>query len=150
MRLDDLFERKLQEARERGEFNDAEGRGRIDLGPEDGVSDDERLAMLLLRQNGYAPAWIEEDKAVRATLEETRGFLARAYARYRHKLRVADSAAGRIAADDEWRYARRAFEARVADFNRDIFLFNLRAPSITVQRLPMRASEEYEALGIGA
>lgn len=148
MSLEDIFERKLQEARERGEFQDKSGAGRIDFGDDDGVPDDERLAYHLMRQNGYAPSWIEEDKSVRAKLQETRLFLARAFARYRRRLQQAEDAAARIAADDEWRAARVQFEAKVADFNREIFLFNLRAPTLSIQRMPLRASEEYAALGL--
>jgi TRAP-type mannitol/chloroaromatic compound transport system substrate-binding protein len=148
MSLDDIFERKLREARERGDFKDEVGRGALDIGDWDGLPDDERLAMQLMRQNGYAPAWIEEDKSLRGKLSETRQFLAKAFARYRQRLRKAEDAVARIAADDEWKRARVQFEERVTEFNREIFLFNLRAPSLVLQRLPMRASEEYEALGI--
>jgi TRAP-type mannitol/chloroaromatic compound transport system substrate-binding protein len=148
MSLEDIFERKLSEARERGEFKLDVKRGRLDLGDWDGVPDDERLAFQLMRDNGYAPAWIEEDKSLRGKLDETRHFLAKSFSRYRRRFQQAEDAAGRIAADDEWRAARIQFEARVADFNREIFLFNLRAPSLSVQRMPMRASEEYAALGL--
>ena len=148
MSLDRLFEKKLQEARERGDFNDLVARGAFTFDGEEFVPEDERMALHLLKQNGYAPAWIDDDKGLRQQLTDMRAFLSRAFSRYRHRLARAEGAADRIAAEDEWKEARAKFEQLVAGFNREIFLFNLRAPSIAVQRLPMRASEEYEALGL--
>lgn len=148
MSLDRLFEKKLQEARERGEFDDLAKTGAISFEGEEFVPEDERMALSLLKQNGYAPSWIEDDKGLRQQLTEMRAFLSRAYARYRYRMQKAEGAADRIAASDEWKTARATFEQLVAGFNREIFLFNLRAPSLAVQRLPMRASEEYEALGL--
>jgi hypothetical protein len=148
MSFDRLFEKKLQEARERGEFDDLAKSGPITFQGEEFVPEDERMALSLLKQHGYAPAWIEDDKGLRQQLSEMRSFLSRAYARYRYRMHKAEGAADRIAAADEWKTARVAFEQLVAGFNREIFLFNLRAPSLAVQRLPMRASEEYEALGL--
>jgi hypothetical protein len=149
MSLESIFERKLQEARERGDFSETAQHAAFEFQPEDGVPEEERLAMHLLKQAGYAPSWIEDDKGLRAKLGETRQFLAKSFARYHRRMRAAASAVERIAADDEWKRARQHFESMVTEFNREIFLFNLRAPSLVVQRLPMRASEEYAALGIG-
>ncbi len=150
MSLESIFERKLQEARERGDLSDTTRGTAFDFDPADGVPEEERMAMLLLKQAGYAPSWIEDDKGLRGKLEETRKYLSRAFSRYHRRMRQAEEAAQRMAAEDEWKFARTHFEGMVAEFNREIFLFNLRAPSLAVQRLPMRASEEYAALGIRA
>ncbi len=48
--------------------------------------------------------------------------------------------------EQAWLRARAQFEQAVAEINRDIFHFNLRAPSPAVQRLPLRLQEEYERL----
>ncbi len=146
MNLGQLIEQKLKEARESGVFDNLPRKGRLDLGENEGIPEDERLAMHLLKTNGFLPAWIEEDKALRAKLLEARRALYRAYAWRRRRLSQADSAGERNRIEQEWRRACARFEQAVADINRDIFHFNLRAPSTAVQRLPLRVREEYERL----
>lgn len=148
MDLGRLIEKKLQEARESGAFDRLPRKGRLDLGDDDYVSEDERLAMHLLKSNGFLPEWIEEDKALREKLQASRAALARAYARHERRHASAADASDRAHAEHEWQAARARFEASIAEINRDIFHFNLRAPSLAVQRLPLRASEEYCKLGI--
>jgi Domain of unknown function (DUF1992) len=146
--FDRLFEQKLQAAREQGLFDETRRGGVIDSGDDTWVPEDERMAMWLLKRSGYAPAWIEEDSGLRAKLVEMRKFLAHALSVYRRSRAQAADAAGRIAADDAWRAACLRFETAVAEFNREIFLFNLRAPALNLHRMPVRASEEYAALGV--
>ncbi len=148
MSLESIFEKKFREAQERGDFDGLPTTGAFDLSGDDSVPPEERLALHLLRENGYAPAWIEEDNGLRAQLEGLRAFLARAVARRARSRAQSLDLAARAAADEEWRRARAEFEAMVARFNREIFLFNLRAPSLALQRMPLRASEEYAAVGV--
>ena len=56
--------------------------------------------------------------------------------------------ADRATAAADWKLARVKFEATIATLNKEVFNFNLRAPSVQLQRLPLRVSEEYLALGI--
>ena len=146
MNLGRLIERKLQEAREAGAFDHLPRKGRLDLGDDTGVPEDERLAMHMLKSNDLLPAWIEEDKALRAKLVEARGALYRAYVWRRRRLAQTSHPEDRKRIEQEWGQARRLFEQNIAEINRDIFHFNLRAPSTAVHRLPLRLQEEYERL----
>lgn len=148
MDLGRLIEKKLQEARESGAFDRLPRKGRLDLGDDDHLPEDERLAMHLLKSNGFLPEWIEEDKALREKVHAARAALVRAYARRERQLAISADAGDRARAAEDWGAARARFEASIAEINRDIFHFNLRAPSLAVQRMPLRASEEYRTLGI--
>lgn len=146
MNLGRLIEQKLKEAHEAGKFDNLPRKGRLDLSEDDGVPEDERLAMHLLKSNDFLPAWIEEDKALRDKLAEARSALYRAYAWRRRRLAQATQASERNRIEREWERARTKFERDVEEINRDIFHFNLRAPSSAVHRLPLRLQEEYARL----
>lgn len=141
-----LIERKLQEARDAGAFDALSRKGQLDLDDDAHVPEEDRLAMRLLKNNNMAPAWIEDDKALREKLFAARESVTRAYARRLTLLQKAGTAGERMAIEDEWKLAKDRFARSVEEMNKDIFNFNLRAPSLVVQRLPLRLSEEMEKL----
>ena len=141
-----LIERKLQEAREAGAFDTLSRKGPLDLDDDAHVPEEDRLAMRLLKNNNMAPAWIEEDKGLREKLFAAREAISRAYARRLTMLAKVETAGERMAIADEWALAQARFAVLVDEINKDIFHFNLRAPSMAVQRLPLRLSEEMEKL----
>ncbi|HTM50440.1 MAG TPA: DUF1992 domain-containing protein [Bryobacteraceae bacterium] len=99
-----IAERKIREAMEEGAFDDLAGKGRpLDL-EEDPYEDPSlRMAHRLLRNNGFAPAWIEEAKDLELTIETLRRDIARGIA-------------GR-------------FRERIEEINRRILSHNLKTPS---------------------
>ncbi len=143
MNFNHLVERLLREAHERGDFARLPRKGRIDVDDDALVPEDERLAVRVLKNNDMAPAWIEEDKALREKLEQARASLRRAWAHYQRAVQRAETYADRSRAEQDWLRAKQQFESQIEELNRDIFHFNLRAPSPLVQRLPLRLSEEY-------
>lgn len=148
MNLGRLIEKKLQEAREAGKFDHLPQKGALDLSDDAGVPEDQRLAMHLLKSNGFLPDWIEDDKALREKLSAARENLYRAFVWRQRQLTQAQaqSVEKRAQIERRWNEARTKFEVNVAAINKDIFNFNLRAPSIAVHRLPLRLKEEYERL----
>jgi hypothetical protein len=103
-----IAERKIREAMEEGAFDDLEGAGRpLDLEENPFEDPSLRMAHRLLRNNGFAPAWIEEAREIEAES---------------HRLR--DRAAA--PADD--------FPCRVAALNRRIVAFNLKAPALSLHK----------------
>lgn len=108
-----IAERKIREAMEEGAFEHLEGAGRplpLDENPFEDPS--VRMAHRLLKNNGLAPAWIEEAKEIEA---ESR------------RLRAEEGAPGSD------------YRSRVAALNRRIFHFNLRAPALSVQKRKFEA-----------
>jgi hypothetical protein len=103
-----IAERKIREAMEQGAFDRLEGAGKP-LNLEDNPLEDPslRMAHRLLKNNGFAPAWIEEAKEIDA---ESR--------------RLRDHPDPRSA----------EFRRRVEALNQRILVFNLKAPSLSVHK----------------
>jgi DnaJ family protein C protein 28 len=143
-----LVEEKIRDAQEAGDFDKLPKLDRLNLDDENGVPDDMQLAYHLLKNQGFAPQWIEQDKALRARLDEARQTIARNWLWYQGKLAQNPSPQERTLAAEAWQRAREKFEQVLQELNREVFLHNLRVPSLQLQRRPLRVSEEYQALGI--
>jgi hypothetical protein len=97
-----IAERKIREAMEEGAFDHLEGEGKpLDLSENLFEDPSERLTNRLLKNNGFAPDWIEEAKEIAAESRRLR-------------------ALGEPTSDD--------LRSRVASLNRRILAFNLKAP----------------------
>ena len=117
-----LVDRLIRESMERGEFDSLSGTGEpIDLTENPFEDPDLRTANRLLRNAGFAPAWIEERKDIEATLQQSEAVLRRARTLYR-----SDSA--------QWQRAVTEFREITAELNRRIRLYNLKTPVVTLQR----------------
>ena len=98
-----IAERKIREAMEEGAFENLDGSGKpLDLGENPFEDPSLRTAHRLLRNNGFAPGWIEESKEIEAE--------------------AARLQAGGELPPDVWR-------RRMAALNRRILAFNLKAPA---------------------
>src|SRR5215831_18707113 len=103
-----IAERKIREGMEEGAFDHLDGAGKP-LNLEENPFEDPsmRMAHRLLRNNGFAPAWIEEAKEIDA---EARRLEAKAD----------------VSSND--------FRDRVAALNRRIVAFNLKAPAVSLHK----------------
>ncbi|MGD8626321.1 MAG: DUF1992 domain-containing protein [Anaerolineae bacterium] len=146
------IDQQIREAEERGAFKDLPGKGRpLDTTPNPYAGDQE-LAFKVLKDAGYAPEWIELDKAIRVKMDRLRLALGRSWEYYRSRL---DELAGR---SDRWAEAERnrtlagwqdaiaAFEREVADVNREIRELNLKVPAPRFQRAKIEAVAEVRRL----
>jgi len=106
-----IAERKIREAIEEGAFDHLEGAGApLDLSANPFEDPSERLGNRLLKNNGFAPAWIEEAKDIEAEMKRL-------------------SAVGQLSEEDR--------RMRVAALNRRILAFNLKAPARSVHKRPV-------------
>ena len=138
-RLESLTEKKLREAIENGEFDDLPGKGEpIDLKENPFEDPDLRVVHRLLRNAGFAPAWIEERKDIDAELEAARTKLSRAWALF-GKGRKAPS-------DPEWDRIVREFREKVAELNNRISIYNLKVPAAVFHRKRIDAEKLIEAV----
>lgn len=104
-----IADRKIREAMEEGAFEQLEGTGRpIDLDENPYVDPSLRMAHRLLRNNGFAPSWIEEGKDLDM------------------EIRNLQAARDRVEPGE--------FRQRVADLNRRILAFNLKVPVESAQK----------------
>src|SRR5438132_12176555 len=83
-RRESAVERIIREAMEKGEFDNLPGKGKpIDTSENPFEDPDLRMVHRLLRNAGYAPAWIEERKSIEREFEAARTKLARGASLYR-------------------------------------------------------------------
>jgi hypothetical protein len=110
-----IADRKIQEAMEEGVFDNLAGAGKPLALDDDPWEDPElRMAHRLLRNNGFAPWWIEEGKDIDAAMAKL----------------LADRADGRI--------GREEFRRQALALNRRILSYNLQAPSVAVHKLQVK------------
>jgi DnaJ family protein C protein 28 len=146
------IDQQIREAQDRGEFDDLPGKGRpLDLAANPYAKDQE-LAFKVLRDAGYAPDWIELDKALRGKLERARAVLARRLDWREMRLReLADqsdswSEAERLRVRANWEQSVSAFALDVEAINKEIAELNLMVPSPRFQRSSVDVERELERL----
>src|SRR6476659_6440324 len=114
-KFESLTEKRLREAIENGEFDDLPGKGEpIDLSENPFEDPEMRTVHRLLRNAGFAPAWIEERKDIDAELDKARALLLRA-----RELFNDDSKRS------EWDRVVREFREKAAELNERIKIYNL-------------------------
>jgi len=123
---ENIAERKIREAMSEGAFDNLTGKGRP-LNLEETPYEDPslRMAHRLLRNNGFAPAWVEESK----DLEQEIDLCCRELAAKRSPDR---------------------FRERIADINRRILTHNLKTPSALFHMLPFDAEAEIRRFTTGS
>ena len=121
-RFESFMEKKIREAIEAGEFDNLPGKGQpLDLRENPFEDPDLRMVHKLLRDAGFAPAWIEERKDIEVTFARAREKLARAWAIY--------NPAGITPDNTAWLRNVTEFRTLVAELNSRIKLYNLKAPA---------------------
>jgi len=146
------IDQQIRDAQERGDFDNLPGKGKplnLESNP---YAADRELAYKILRDAGYAPEWIELDKAIRGHVEQARATLSRSWEWYRASLdRLAHRSDAwaegeRCRLQGGWQRAVDAFQAEVKAINADIAGLNLKVPSPRFQRAPLDAARELEQL----
>jgi DnaJ family protein C protein 28 len=130
-----MVEQRIQEAMERGEFDDLPGKGKplpFDENPY--LEPGQELAFGLLKNNGFAPEWIERDKEIRRELAIARNQLQLAWG-YRQS---------NPANKSSWQVAVARFEENLNKLNRKIDDLNLIVPVVSLQRPRLRLEDELQ------
>lgn len=138
-RLESFAEKRLREAIENGEFDNLPGKGEpIDLKENPFEDPDLRVVHRLLRNAGFAPAWIEERKDIDAEFETARTKLSRAWALF--------GVGGSSPSDAEWERSVREFRECVAELNQRVKIYNLKAPAAVFHRKHIDAGRIIEEI----
>ncbi len=98
-----------------------------------------RTTFRIFKKNLFALPWIEEGEELDAAADGARADLMRSWNVYREGLKSKRSAAR---AEDDWLQVLSAFRRHVADLNRRIAAYNLKAPSDTFRKSPFDADRE--------
>jgi DnaJ family protein C protein 28 len=146
------IDHQIREAQDRGEFDDLPGKGKpLDL-VANPYARDQELAFKVLKDAGYAPDWIELDKALRGKIERARAVLVRRLEWREMRLReLADQAdswseAERLRVQANWEQSISAFVLDVEAINSEIAELNLMVPSPRFQRSSIDLDREIERL----
>ena len=124
-KFESVVDKLIRESMARGEFDDLAGKGeRVDLSENPFEDPDVRTAHRLLRNAGFAPAWVEERKDIDANLQQARTML----------LRARDLYHAEIPEGARWQRAVREFRETVAELNQRIRMYNLKAPATVFHR----------------
>ncbi len=142
------IDQHIREAQERGEFDNLPGAGKpIDLTPNPHAKGQE-LAYKVLKDAGFAPEWIELDKAIRKKLQDARATLLRQWQWRGGRLgELSDrsdswSVAERSRVEAGWRDAVSAFGLKLDEINQEIGELNLKVPGSRFQRSVLDVSRE--------
>jgi DnaJ family protein C protein 28 len=142
-RWESLVDRRIREGIEQGEFDDLAGKGQpVDLSENPFEDPDWRTAHRLLRNAGFAPAWVDERKDIEAEIDATRIQLTRAW-------KVIQNALGthnERGAITRWERAVASFRLETTQLNRRIVAWNLKLPTAGFQRKSIDAEREIERI----
>jgi DnaJ homolog subfamily C member 28 len=120
-----LVDKLIRESMERGEFDELPGKGEpLDLKENPFENPDLRTAHRLLRNAGFGPAWLEDQKDIDARLNNAGATLRRARDLYRDE----------IPQGARWQRAVQEFRETVAELNQRIRMYNLKAPGTVFHR----------------
>lgn len=140
-RWESLIDQKIREAMEQGEFDDLAGKGEpIDLSENPYEDPDWRTAHRMLRNAGFAPAWIEERKHIDSELAAARSVLARAATVLKNARHTEHERSATI----RWEQAVTLFRTTVEELNRRINTWNLKTPGVGFQRKRIKVEQEIE------
>jgi DnaJ homolog subfamily C member 28 len=128
-----LVDKLIRESMERGEFNDLAGSGEpIDLSENPFEDPELRTAHRLLRNAGFAPAWIEERKDIDAQFEVARKTLGNAMRLYRKRGSARSEVS--LSQNAQWQRAAKEFRETVDELNQRIRVYNLKSPAVVFHR----------------
>ncbi len=124
------IDRLIQRARDQGAFDDLPGQGAPLAWEDENPFEDDawRLAHHVLKQAGFAPAWLEQVKEIRSRVEQVR-----------QDLRAASRAS-----EAEWRRTTTAAMHEIEAVNAQIRSVNLTVPVLPLQVAALDAREELE------
>jgi DnaJ family protein C protein 28 len=131
------IEKQIRKAMEEGAFDNLPGKGKpIDLSENPFEDPELRTVHRLLRNAGFAPAFIEERKDIDATLARERTTLARAWNLYQQ--------ASQRVSEASWQRAVNEFRELVSELNKRIRLHNLKVPAAGFHRTIIDVETEIE------
>ncbi|HLE72952.1 MAG TPA: DnaJ family domain-containing protein [Anaerolineales bacterium] len=139
------IEEIIQQAMKDGAFDNLSGKGRpLDLEENPHLDPEWQLAYHLLKQNGFAPQFIEQRQAIELALAAARQALARSWTWRQRELERGEDAA---LVEAEWGRAKKEFQQTVEFLNKKIRTYNLEVPTPSLNRHLIKFAEELSRIG---
>ena len=146
----DIVSQRIEEAMQRGAFDNLPGRGRpLELQRDPFIPEDRQLANQLLKNNDLVPAWIAERKQVQQEVKKFRDKLRHVLAELETETALAPDAAQRAELKRIWQVWVEAWKDEVDRLNKRISDQNLRQPIDHLEIPKIRLDEELDRAGIG-
>ena len=140
---DTLINRRIEEAMQRGDFDNLRGKGKpLDVNPEPHVPPELQMANSLLKNNDLSPAWISDRAAVLGVIERFRTRLAEAAADFAQARAEATTPQRLQQLDELWGRYVEAWRAEVQEINKRILTQNLKQPVTFLEIFPLRLEDE--------
>jgi DnaJ family protein C protein 28 len=134
----------IQNAINEGEFDQLPGKGKPLAWDEHSLVDDDwQLAHHLLKENGFAPDFIEARQSIESDLAAARAALKRAFD-WNQKALASDNEPDLV--KSQWAKAKSEFESRVGGLNKRIRDYNLTIPAQSFYRTPLDTRKELAKL----
>ncbi|MBL8045605.1 MAG: DUF1992 domain-containing protein [Anaerolineales bacterium] len=152
MDFDRIVEKILREAQANGKFDNLPGAGRPLKLDDANENSEEWAANHLMQNQNLRPAWLEEDSAIQAELEQARQKLRRTHGWYKAEGAQLQTATGEKAirqrewAEAEWRRAQAEFRQSLAQLNQRQRNLNLKVPLERFQRRLLDVEAELQKL----
>jgi len=138
------IEEIIQKAMQEGAFDNLPGKGQpLDLDDNPHLDPEWQLAYHLLKENGYAPEFIEKRQVIELELAEARAALARSWAWRAQALQDGKPSDW---VEAEWTRAKAKFEEQMGKINKQIRDYNLTIPGSAFYKRPVLIEEEYSVL----
>lgn len=139
MKKPSAIEEIIQQAMRRGDFDNLPGQGKpLELNPDELTGDDWELAHHLLKENGFAPEFIEMRQSIEKDLEAARADLRRACD---WRKGAQDKGEPESYIRPEFERAQARYREAVAALNERIRDYNLIIPSDQFYRAPMKEDD---------
>jgi DnaJ homolog subfamily C member 28 len=136
----------IRNAMEEGAFDNLRGKGQpLNLDENPNVDPEWQLAYHLMKQNGFAPEFIEQRQAIEMELAQARTALARSWAWRQQSLAAGEDAEW---VEREWGKAKQKLGETVNKLNAHLKSYNLNIPLDKLYRKPISMEEELALLGV--
>lgn len=138
----------IREAQAQGQFDNLAGAGkplRDRRNPY--LPGEDQLAYDLIQDSGHTLAWIDDAKEIDRRITAVRQRLQQDYAWYQQAGQDA-TASTRLAIEATWERHRLTFIQEVADINRLIDTYNLKAPTGQLHKYRLIVAEEFARIGV--
>jgi DnaJ family protein C protein 28 len=139
---------RIEEAIERGDFDNLPGKGKpLDLRENPNEPVEMRMANRLLKNNELAPAWIMDRKALIFESDLLRHELERQWRWHTEEIAHLSTVEERVELAAEWTLLIRAWEEQIADLNRRILNLNLTLPIWRMELMRLNLDRELKRIG---
>jgi DnaJ family protein C protein 28 len=130
----------IRQAMDEGAFQNLRGKGKpLNLDENPYLDKEWQLAYHLLKQNGFAPDFVEKRQAIEEQLAEARQALIRTWA---WRTNALNDGQDKDWVESEWSKATAKFEERVAEINASIKTYNISIPIPSLYKKPIVLADE--------